>query len=105
MLLALVVVVVVVGCGALGGATEGPAPLPVQAAPSDAQLETGHYDGGSPGQPIDLNGDGQYGVGDYEAREDPGVDDDYDGRVDELGETCPDGCDPRAVPPGAPPVR
>jgi hypothetical protein len=61
--------------------------------PSEAQLETCNYVGAPGGcESYDLNGDGQYGLGDSVDSEDPGVDDDNDGQVDELGESCPEGC-------------
>jgi hypothetical protein len=68
---------------------------PSLAAPSDAQIETGNYEGApSDAEPIDINGDGQYGYGDNVDSEDAGIDDDYDGQTDEYGESCPDGCAP-----------
>src|SRR5215208_3065478 len=65
------------------------------ARPSGAQLETCNY-AGAPAEcePIDMDGDGQYGIGDYDGSEDAGIDDDYDGSVDEYGEGCVGGCDP-----------
>jgi hypothetical protein len=60
------------------------------ATPSRAQLETGQY-AGSPenSAPTDLNGDGFYGTADKAGVNDPGIDDDYNGSIDEFGERAP----------------